>query len=255
MNELLCCPGLRVSRKGLRRIYLCDDIPVETLRSAMGTPGQLLKRSKKSTVRRVNGWVLKSTHGAAKHTLHRSRYRRHWVAAHHLQRHGVRVARPIAFVEKRLFGIILENTMVTEYLDGYRNVEVFMAALARHGAGRDTVAIFLRGLADAVNRLTGCGACHADLSGKNIFTRDGTSFVFIDLDAVELGREYTRALRLKNHIQLYDSFCDILSDTMLVPFIQRMIPEGSDPRVWLPEVRRGQTERRKRLEARRERQR
>jgi len=255
MNDLMCCQGLRVGRKGLRRIYVCDDVPMESLLSAVNTPGQTLKQSTKGLVRRVEGWVLKTTYGTLKQTFRRSRYRRQWVAAHHLRRHGVGVPRPIAFVERRLLGIVFENTMVSEYLAGYRNVEVFMAALAHHGAGQDTVSLFLEGLADAVNRLTACGAHHADLSGKNIFTKDGTSFVFIDLDAVEVGREYTRDQRVKNHIQLYDSFCDTLSDTMLVPFIQRMIPEGTDPRVWLPEVRKGQAARRRRLEARRERQR
>jgi len=254
MNDLICCQGMRVGHKGLRRVYLCDDVPMESVQAALDAPGDLLKTSPKATVRRVDGWVLKSSRGVLRQTLRPARHRRAWVAAHRLMQHGVEVPRPVAFVERRLLGLVFERTMVAQYLEGYRDVEVFLQALARHGAGQDTVALFLRGLADAVNRLTDAGACHADLSGKNIYTREGTRFVFIDLDAVELGRTYTREMRMKNHVQLYDSFCDTLSDTMLVPFIQRMIPEGEDPRVWLPAVRKGQRERRKRLEARRERQ-
>lgn len=259
MKTVLCAPGLKVTRKGLNRLILCHDVPLDDVLEALTVPGEVLKASAKGRVRRVNGWVLKDSQAGvildtAKHTFSRGRYRRQWIAAHHLMSHGVLVPRPIAFVERRLMGVIFGNTMISEFLEGYQNVESFLAGLARHGAGQDTISLFLAGLADTVNGFTASGAYHSDLSGKNIFTRDGRSFVFIDLNAVDLNRDYTEELRLKNHVQLYDSFCDTLSDTMLFPFIQKMLPPGADARVWMPKVRQGQSERRRRLEARRERQ-
>jgi hypothetical protein len=67
---------------------------------------------------------------------------------------------------------------------------------------------------------------------------------------VELDVPCDDARRLRNHIQLYDSFCDELHDQLLAPFIMRMMPPGTDPRVWLPQVRKGQKDRRRLVEAR-----
>ncbi len=251
MNELLCDEHLREFRRGLGRCYCRKEVRVEAVWDALAHSGDVLKASKKARVMRVGNWVVKEQRDALgwlKYTLKRSRYRRAWVAAHHLRHHNVLVPEPVAFIEYSVAGVILRNTMVSAYLDGCRNVEHFLQALAKRGAGRDTIELFLRRLADAVNHLCASGAYHADLSGKNIFTLDGTRFYFIDLEAVEIGGEYTDALRLKNHIQLYDSFCDQLNDTLLAPFLQHMLPAGADARLWLPRVRDGQRERRARID-------
>ena len=46
----------------------------------------------------------------------------------------------------------------------------------------------------------------------------------------------------------YDSFVT-LSDALLVPFIQAMLPEHIDLRIWMPKVRKAQRERRAKVEA------
>lgn len=253
MSSLRCNEDVAVVRRGIWSVYHTREISPEDALKVLGEAGEPLKQSRKASVKRVGKLVVKQSQGSLaagllRHTFRRGRYRRAWLAAHHLRAHGVDVPEPLAYLEKGFLGVVSGNALVSRYLDEFRNVERFMLALVQRGAGRDTLSIFLQDLADAVNQLTASGACHADLSGKNILTRDGSQFYFIDLDAVSLGIEYTDALRMKNHVQLYDSFCDLLNDAMLVPFIERMLTDRHDPRIWMPRVRQGQHERRTRIE-------
>lgn len=248
-----------VVRKGFHTFHLASGTSLDAVLEILNTPGETLKRSKKTLVQRVGGWVVKQSDGPlparlARLTFRRKRYRRGWLAARHLSREGVHTPRFIAYVEVGFAGLVFRNATIMEYLDGFHNVEHFVRAMISGGATPDKISAFLSALADAVNRLIGSGAFHADLSGKNIFTNDGFSFHFIDLDAVELGAAYTDDRRMTNLVQLYDSFCDDLNDVFLAPFIIQLLPPGHDPRIWLPRVRDGQRKRRARLERRREKQ-
>lgn len=243
-----------VERHGRYLVHRAAEAPAEHVLALLHIEGQTLKSYEKAEVRLAAGFVLKETNGWWDHTFRRERRSRAWRAAWRLRERGVLVPEPVAFIEKRA-GLGYSGAIyICEYLERHRDVEQFLAALIQRGAGQDTLQTFLLCLADAINDLTDAGAYHADLSGKNIFTLDGDRFYFIDLDAVELDLEYTAEKRLKNHIQLYDSFCDALSDKLLVPFIERMLPRGEDPRVWMPKVRKGQSLRRQKLAERRARQ-
>lgn len=245
-------------RRGWHVYHLRHGLSVAEVREILAQPGEAIKRSRKSLVRRVGPWVIKESRrglvGLLKHTFLRRRYRRGWMAALHLNRHGVDVPAPAAFIETGMLGIITGNTLIAAYLDGQRNVEQFLLALVQRGGGKDTIALFLERLAAAVNRLSAAGAYHADLSGKNIFTQDGIRFYFIDLDGVVLDTEYTEERRMKNLVQLYDSFCDLLNDAMLVPFISRLLGPDHDLRLWMPRIRKAQQERRLLAESRLEKQ-
>jgi hypothetical protein len=231
------------------RVYHRPDIAAEDVLHALLESGEVLKQSRKSVTRRVGPVVVKSSRGGfiglVRMTAGRARYRQAWVAAQHLESHGIGIPRTVAYVEHGMLGMLTANHLVSEYLEGYRNAEQYLLRLIQTGMGKLSVSAYLAALADAVNELNATGACHHDLSGKNIFTYDGSSFVFIDLDDVTIGEEYTEELRLKNLVQLYDSFCDVISDAVLVPFISRMLPAGEDPRVWMPKVRKGQQTRRR----------
>jgi hypothetical protein len=187
--------------------------------------------------------------GVLKHTLQRARYRRGWEAALHLERRGVPVARAHAFVEHVRFGVILGNVLCTDYLDGCVDVEAFAGGMIREGVDGATIHGYLERIAESVNLLCASGAYHNDLAGKNILTPDGERFFFIDLDGIVLNRPYTDELRLKNHVQLYDSFIDKWDDTLLVPFIRQMLPDPQDAGIWMNKVRAAQATRRARTEA------
>lgn len=246
-------------RVGGRTIWLREGVEPEAVLEALEAPGDVLKESSKSLTRRVGDWVVKVSRfegglGVLKHTLFRNRYRQAWRAANHLKDRGVRVPSPIAYVERGWLGVIVGNAYVSEYLDGYVNVERFAAGMAGEmpplgpprirGGGAPDAQAFFSGLARAVNALNASGAYHADLSGKNIFTRNGTSFCFLDLDGVVLGKPYTEARRMKNHVQLYDSFCDVYDETVLGPFVSQMLPADIDASEWLVRVKAGQRVRR-----------
>ena len=257
-DPLICHKDLRREKIDGLTLYLSPGVEPDEVLAALHDPGEPLKNSAKSSVCRFGHWVVKQGgHGAfntLKRTARRARYRQAWLAAHHLDLHGVNVPAPVAFVERRTAGIITANAMISEFLADHRDVEDFSRGLLQRGAGKDTLEHFLEGLAVAINQLETAGVRHTDLSGKNIYTRDGARFAFIDLDAVELGAVLTPEQRLKAHVQLFDSFCDHLPERLLVAFIARLLPEEIDPRTWLPKVREGQEKRRQRYDARRARE-
>lgn len=249
-------PGLKVhrARHGRYRVEYVEGVVIEDVVRALNVPGECLKTSPKSETRRVGDWVVKRSTlaggaGIVKHTLHRRRYRRAWVASIHLARHGVSVPTPYAYVEEGGCGIILRNALITGYLHGAVTVEEYARRMVAADAPPRAVAAFLDNLARAILGLTDAQAYHADLSGKNIFTADGDGFTFIDLDDVTLGRRCTPAQLLVNHVQLYDSFCDLWGPETLDPFIEKMIPVDTPHEAWVASVHRGQEARRARIEA------
>ena len=251
--QVLLCP------KGFRRLkipggaaYVRDDLEDKQLNALLAHQGEILKASSKSRVRRLGHWAVKEMHhGLTSRIIGRARRRsRHpWMALNYLRIKGVSVPEPLAYIEYGRFGLVRSSAQIFQYLSFYYDVETWLSLQIREGIEGESVTAFLDGLAQAVNTLCDSGAWHADLSGKNIMTHDGTQFYFVDLDAVQLESDYDDDKRLKNHVQLYDSFCDALSDKLLVPFIQAMLPEHLDLRAWMPKVRKAQRERRAKVEA------
>lgn len=242
-------------RSGWSTIYCSSGVSANSIIAALTEPGEVLKSSAKSSVRRCGEVVIKESRfaggtGPFKHTFKRARYRQGWVAAHHLRNSGISVPAPLAYIERGGLGIITGNAMVSSYLGGQQNLETFLQMLIQRKAGADTIHVFLGALAQAINAFTDCGARHGDLSGKNIFTADGRHFSFIDLDDVTIEAPYDEGLRMKNHVQLYDSFCDFLSDSVLVPFITKLLTPAQDLRVWMPRIREAQVQRRELVEER-----
>jgi hypothetical protein len=228
-------------------------LDVAALLEALATKGEVIKESKKAVTRKVGEWVIKENPptlaARLRYLMARAKHRRGWDAATYLMDHGVSVPAPVAFIEKRCCGVPVGWAYVSQFLEGHVNVEEYARRLIAEEAGGEAIGIFLQGLADGLNTLDASGAHHADLSGKNIFTEKGDTFVFIDLDAVEVGLPATDAQRLKSHIQLYDSFCDYWDAAILEPFIAALWPGRDIPASWFEKVRSGQGQRRQRIEA------
>lgn len=251
-QRLLCPKGFRRLKIHGGAAYVRNDMEDNQLQALLAHQGEVLKASSKSKVRRLGHWTVKETHhGLTSRIIGRARRRsRHpWMALNYLRIKGVPVPEPLAYIEYGRFGLVKSSALLFQYLSFCYDVETWLSLQIREGIEGEAITAFLDGLAQAVNILCESGAWHGDLSGKNIMTRDGMQFYFVDLDAVQLDSIYTDEKRLKNHVQLYDSFCDALSDALLVPFIQAMLPESLDLRVWMPKVRKAQQERRTKVEA------
>lgn len=197
-------------------------------------------------------YVVKRQHAqgvaqALRLTLQPARRRQAWNAARRLQEAGVGVPTPWAYAEGRNAGLVRWTALLSQYLSGLQTVEEYAAGLPRTDEGRAAAGEFLSRLAQAVAGLERANALHRDLSGKNILTRDGTAFWFIDLDSVVLDGRYSFAARLRNHVQLYDSFCDLWGPEILGPFLFSLMPEDFDRTRWICSVQRLQARRRERL--------
>lgn len=230
---------------GRERYELAPGIERERVLEALKAPGELMKRSRSFVTKRVGPWVIKTAwyQGLWRQLTDPGRSRRGWDAARWLAESRVPVPRPIAYVERRMMGIVTRSAVVSEFLEGAVNVEAYARQLAQND---DTNAprAFLTKLAAAVDAIARAGAWHADLSGKNIFTSDGKVFTFIDLDSVHLHGPDTDERRLKNAVQLYDSFCDVWDDAVLGPCINALAPEGEDAALWFAQMKVEQRKRR-----------
>lgn len=237
-------------RKGSLYIEWRNEASLESVARALLARGAELKRSNRSETRRVDRWIVKESRRdrmaeVLKHMLGLRHARRTWKVARRLEARGVGVPKPIAYAETRRFGLLAGHTTVWAYLDGCRNIEDY-ADLHLVGHPQEEIQAYLNALADAVNTLTNAGGFHRDLSGKNIYTSDGRRFYFIDLESVVLGR-YSASRRLRNHVQLYDSLLDRWDDSLLAPFLRRMLPAQVPFDAWMDKVRRLQARRRRRI--------
>ena len=240
---------------GVLRIVHNADISANEIRELLEQPGATLKRNRKSHTRRAGEYVVKSSEGPLpieliRHSLDRGRYRRGWKAANHFALHGVFAPRPVAHIEWSFAGLIWGHATITTFIEGCEDVEHFYDRHLRESAEPFVQAAYLNRLAVAVNAVIATGAIHTDLAGKNIRTRDGNTFYFIDLDGVLLDCPFDESRQLQLHVQLYDSFIDRCNDDLLVPFIAALQPRNhGDFDSWMVRVKAAQALRRARTVA------
>ncbi len=253
-RDLMCPSGFTCGKAGKKRAWYRDDVSPEQLEMLLNHEAEVLKETPKVQVRAVGHWIIKCRRSGVGRAVvspgqNRERHQCAWRAGHYLRAHGIRAPEPLAYLEQGAAGVVTRSWHLFQNLLQHRDVETFLSQVIAEGADGIRLSSFLHHLAEALASLEACGAWHGDLSGKNIYTRDGVHFYFIDLDAVELKAPYDEARRMKNHVQLYDSFCDALSDVLLVPFLESLLPEDCDLRTWMPRVRKEQELRRVKVEA------
>jgi lipopolysaccharide kinase (Kdo/WaaP) family protein len=236
-----------VERWPAATVYRKSHVERGALAAALEAPGELLQHTRKYRTRRVGNWVLKESLpnrgiGPLKHTFQRARCRRAWIAANFLDHVGLAAPAPVAFVERGSGGIILGNTFVMEYLEGCADIEVVAADLAARNATEMTQ-VFLYRLADTLQAWANARAYHSDLKGRNVMTRNNERFYMTDLDCVTLNRVHTDEMRLRNHVQLYESLLRHLDEETLAPFLEAIVPMGTDVDAWTAQVKRHCAER------------
>ncbi len=142
----------------------------------------LLKDGRASTVGRVEGFVVKrynlrwnKPQNLLKDCFRRSRARRAFLRAYHLELVGIPTARPIAAGEVRRLGLLLRSYLVMESIPG-------ATELAQWG-GEPAVA--LRAAAELIARLHNEGFAHRDLKETNLIFDQNQRLYLIDLEGLD----------------------------------------------------------------------
>jgi hypothetical protein len=216
-------------------------------------PRETLKQSAKSWTYRSGDWVVKESswrRGAAlfKLTFQPERRAMAWKAASFFSSNGIPTPEPLAYVEWGVLGIVWKNAFIARHLDGFFRSDHYLASMVGRGAEKDELRLYFEKLAEAVAALAPLRIYHSDLTGKNILTRDGRSFQFIDLEAVSLNVDYNMERRLRNHMQLYDSLLEWAPDEALTDLIRPLTPAEYGFDEWMNLVREARRIRRERAE-------
>ena len=241
-------PGLRMEHD--------PGIKPEALLAAIGDPGAVIKQSRRTVVRRVGEWAIKeSKAGSPLHwldlTFRAERYTKAWDLGLRLREAGITVPAPVASVSRHWHGLCTYRATITEWLEGWQDVEDAARALHAADAGPAEITRLLEGIAMLHTRLSRAGFRHADLSGKNIYCRttaQGFEYALIDLDSAE-AEPISNDMRFRNAVQLHDSFCDLWEDATLAPMALAIMDAPADDEATLARVVSGQKARRARIEA------
>jgi tRNA A-37 threonylcarbamoyl transferase component Bud32 len=214
-------PGRRFARAevaGWRGLRL-EEVAPEALAAAVADhrealarrDGRMLKDDRRARVSRVNaagaGVVVKESppRGAARalaDAWRGSAGRRAWLGGHGLAARGVGAAIPVAFLERRRFGLPLASLVVLEDLSpaepADRN-ETLPASDVVAALGRVAVALHRREID------------HGDLKASHVYVRDaggGIETLLLDLDGVRFRHRLSPARRIRNLAQLNASLPD-----------------------------------------------
>jgi tRNA A-37 threonylcarbamoyl transferase component Bud32 len=228
------------------RLYRSRDVLKETLvemidahRETVKTqPSRLLKNSPKTVVSVVEVGNKSGLRACVKHYRYPTawgkikdcfRYSRgkiSWVAANELLRRGISQLKPLAYIEKRRFGLLKESFFITESPHDYLEMDRYLIKSFGNGQSRDSIPpkrAFIQEFARCIGRLHRSEIFHGDLKTCNILTRERSGqwdFSFIDLDAVSLGTKVDARRALKNLVQINCSIPGFLSYGDRVRFLK-----------------------------------
>lgn len=137
--------------------------------------------------------------------------RRGWITGNGLIARGIPTPQPIALIERKLLGLVRNNILITEYIEGALVVNDYISKHFNKGLNLEMIKkkrLFIEALARLVRSFHDTGIYHADLSGRNILVKEGQQgnweMFIIDLDAVSLWMRPTVRRRLKNLSQIND---------------------------------------------------
>ena len=141
---------------------------------------------------------------AAKDLFRYSRVRRTWIAANGLHMRGIPVALPLAYLERRRRGILLESYILTKAKSGEILRDIFRR-YDQSGHRFQEKRVLLESLARLIKKLHLTGVAHRDLKASNLIVRDaragGYKLYIVDFDGIDLG-VFSRRKRVKNLARL-----------------------------------------------------
>lgn len=243
-------PSFVIEKKQDLTVLRDPRISLESILFALDQNGEIIKESNKWHTRQIGGWFVKTSQKAGVWGIIRwsfsrkSRYTM-WKIPQILARQGVTCPRILAIIDRTKLGLIQQRTIISEYMPGMRDVENFAKHIMTTEKAATQLQTFFHGLAAALRALMNSDVYHSDLSGKNILTSDGNTFIFVDLEAAHISRYYFARRRLKNLVQIYDSFCDFVPDDYLRPFLTSLVPNVcGNPEEWFARIQLLQNQRR-----------
>ena len=223
-----------------KTLYLCEGVEAEAVLDALETPGEMLKDGDKRIVRKVGDWVIKESRfnkGAApvKMTANRSRYRNGWLSSLEMMRLELPIPKTIAYVERRVAGVILSNAFIYAYIPDAVPLSDFAESL-RESEREACHQAFYTALAKALQQLADARVMHRDLKPLNILTADGKHFYFIDLDEAFCDIEFQAAHRHRNLVQLLDGMRELWTREQYAVLIEAAMPAGESLESWKKQV-------------------
>jgi tRNA A-37 threonylcarbamoyl transferase component Bud32 len=137
---------------------------------------------------------------AAKDFFRSSRARRAWIAANSLRMRGIPVALPLAYLERRSWGVLRESYVLTEAIVGDSVRDIFRR-YDKQGSPLEEKRILLRELGALLKKMHASGVAHRDLKGNNIIAQKLAArrhaLHIVDFDGISLG-PVSRQRRVKN---------------------------------------------------------
>lgn len=210
-------------KENLYQIWSNIDFNVDTFFSEILEQGKIIKQTSKTSSFQWNTYFVKKTNyplveGIFRHLFLPHRCRNAWEIGNFLVNHQILTPRPIAYIELLKFSFPYQHFFISEYLFDSYNVEEFIKKNIHIEKGID-LNDFFHSLKNLLIHLWEHGIYHRDLSGKNLLTKDGRDIYLIDLDSMHLINPIHMKYKIRNLIQIYDSFCDFVDEVILKDFI------------------------------------
>lgn len=242
--------SIRIGRdRGLRRREVSESEVAQLFAAAAAEPGeqlQVLKSDARARVVRVStaghSRIVKEYRAAGRSWLRRgadgfrgSPARRAWLGGHGLLARGIGSALPIAFTERRRFGLPLASAIVLEDLGGGKTAD----ACAGDFADESEVLRAIERLVVALHRR---GVVHGDLKASHVLLeRVGQRVVgrLIDLEGVRFRRRLSDRQRIHSLAQLNASLPDEISNAGRLQAFERYtaaVPFRAEPSACLREI-------------------
>jgi hypothetical protein len=162
-----------------------------------------------------------------KHLVRNSRTRQEWEMGLRLEALGLPVARHLAMGERRVAGLLLEDYLIQENLEGYRNFDVWFTE--NFGAGKGGHAArrrFIESFADLIRLMHERGVLQRDFKPDSIMAGPQGELRLVDLErALVKRRALSRSERIANLAKIDQTFGFIGSSADRLRFLRRYFRE------------------------------
>jgi len=157
-----------------------------------------------------------------------SRAVRGWRIGHGLLTRGIATARPVAVLERRVCGFLLDSLLATEKIEGAIRLDFWVRQTQSANQRRRII----EQLARLIERMHYLGISQRDLKAPNVLVRQrrggDLKLYLVDLDGLRLGRRVCRRRRVQNLMRLNVSADEIghISRTDRLRFLRAYLRPG-----------------------------